>query len=71
MDFECYIFCYNDAATCQTLIMHFGAISPPWECSSNSTICLSDKTYSYDDKQRYLISCQEVIEGTQSHEVFL
>ena len=42
--------------TFQTLIMYFAAISPPWKCTSNSTVCLSNKTFSYDDKQRCLMS---------------
>ena len=42
--------------TFQTLIMYFAAISPPWKCTSNSTVCLSNKTFSYDDQQRCLMS---------------
>ena len=38
--------------TLQVLIMYFAALSPPWKCVANSTICLFNTTLKNDDTSR-------------------
>ena len=39
-------------STFSTLIMYFAALSPPWKCASNSSVCLGNGTFTSDNKDR-------------------
>ena len=45
----------------QVMIMYFAALSPPWKCADNSSVCLSNETFSNNNNQRCSMNRSEWI----------